>query len=179
MTDEIQTTETKARQKPTRCYIDGGKFILRTLGQADVVVPTPDIPTGVQAALTIEMMALLLLRGETMADIAAGKGLTDRALPAGKREKSTAPRPLNAVRRAILGVRVVELKREAKAAGSKLDAVTIADLADRAESWVRGLTDDQAARLARAEAVQVEMARAKGAKGTLAELLGEPTEAAA
>ena len=179
MTDETQTTETKARQKPTRCYIDGGKFILRTLGQADVVVPTPEMSPVIQAMLAIEMMALLLLRGETMADIAAGKGLTDRALPAGKREKSTSPRPLNAVRRAILGVRVVELKREAKAAGSKLDAVTIADLADRAESWVRGLTDDQAARLARAEAVQVEMARAKGAKGTLAELLGEPTEAAA
>ena len=173
MTDETQTTETKARQKPTRCYIDGGKFILRTLGQPDVVVPTPEMSPVIQAMLAIEMMALLLLRGETMADIAAGKGLTDRALPAGKREKSTAPRPLNAVRRAILGVRVVELKREAKAAGSKLDAVTIADLADR------GLTDDQAARLARAEAVQVEMARAKGAKGTLAELLGEPTEAAA
>ena len=73
MTDEIQTPETKTRQKPTRCYIDSGKFILRTLGQADVVVPMPDLTAAIAARLTWEMMAVLLLRGEATLGFDSGE----------------------------------------------------------------------------------------------------------
>jgi hypothetical protein len=172
MTDETPdtNTETHVRQKPTRCYIDGDAFILRTIGQDDVVVPMPDVPTNVRTAMACEMAALLLLRGTSMADIVAGKGLPDRALPAGKREKSTAPRALNMVQRAILAVRIAELTRDekaaAKAAGTKPD---LANVAADSEAFVRQLTKDQTARHARALPVRIELERLRGGPATLDE----------
>ena len=77
MSDDV-----KAARVVTRCYITDAGFVLRTKGATDIVVPMPDVDTNVRTALACEMTALLLLRGETMADIVAGKGIPDRSLPA-------------------------------------------------------------------------------------------------
>jgi hypothetical protein len=141
-------------------------------------VSTPNIPVDVQKAFSVEMIALLLLRGSTMTEIVAGKGLPDRALPRGKEKKEKGPRALNQIRRAILAARIADLKREARGNGSKLDGPTVAAVTQKAEEWVRVLTDDQAGRLVRAEAVQIELAKLRGTKATLDELLAEPAPGA-
>jgi hypothetical protein len=170
----MSETDKKTRAAQTRCYVHNEQFILRTKGAEDAVVSTPNIPVDVQKAFSVEMIALLLLRGSTMTEIVAGKGLPDRALPNGKEKKEKGPRQLNQVRRAILAARIADLKKEARGNGSKLDGQTVAVIMTTAEAWVRGLTDDQAARLVRAEAVQIELAKLRGTKATLDELMAEP-----
>jgi hypothetical protein len=166
------TEITKKRGPQTRCYVGEDGFVLRTAGRADIIVPFVEIKAPVAERFIDEMVARLLLSGVAMVDIAAGKGIPDRAVPQPKAPKNKGPKPLNQVRRAIMAVRVAELIKAARGADEKIDRPAIQT---KAEEWVRGLTDDQAARLARAEAVQIELAKLRGTKATLEDLLGTPT----
>jgi len=169
------TDEPTARTRiVTRCYLskDETMFILRTTGQPDDLVAIPEIPGIVVDKLANEAIAKLLLSGATMADIASGKAIPDRTVPADK--PIAAPRVLNQNRRAILAVKMADMKKAAKAGGEKLDAVAVATLFDRAETWVRGLTDEQVQKATKAEAVRFELARMTGEKVTLDQLFAEP-----
>ena len=140
----MSETEPKTRTAPTRAYFNatGSEIILRTEGN-DTVVPLLDakgeplIMEAVRHALAREMTALLLLRGETIEQIIAGKGLPDRTLPIGK-QKSAAPRALTRVKQAIANVRALEFIKEAKTAGLKLGRD---DAQKRAEIEVRTFGD--------------------------------------
>ena len=175
-------TDTERKRIVTRCYIDEGAFVLRTKGIEDIQVPIPTLTPAVAIGLYQEMIARLLLAGETMDRIVSGDAIPSRSLPNGKEPKSATPRPLNQVRKAILAARIADLMRDEKAAarnaGTKVESGVLAAIPAKAEAWARGLTDDQAARLAKGEAVLIELAKLRGTKSTMDELLAEPAPAA-
>lgn len=172
---DIEATLVKTRAAQTRCYVTDTGYVLRSKGRLDSIVNVPNLGADVKNSMVVEMIALLLLRGASMDMIVAGKGLPDRALPAGKREKSSAPKALNMVQRAILAVRVAELIKSGKADGAKPDKAAIA--AD-SEAFVRQLTKEQTARHARALPVRIELERLRGGPATLDEAAGDPPAAA-
>jgi hypothetical protein len=175
------TGTTEHKRTVTRCYIDEGAFVLRTIGQPDNRVEVSPMSAYVGNKMINEMIARLLLIGEPMDRIVSGEAIPSRSLPNGKEPKSAAPRALNQVRRAILAARIADLMREEKAAakeaGYKVKPEALGAITQTGEAWVRGLTDDQAARLVRAEAVQIELAKLRGTKATLDELLADPAPA--
>ena len=75
------------------------------------------------------------------------------------------------VQRAILAVRIVDLTKEERAFGNKVDKAAIAA---RAEDFVRGLDKDQTARHARALPVRIEMERLRGGPATMDEAAAAP-----
>lgn len=132
-----------------------------------------DAAEGVVWRLATEAAILLYLRGKPIADILDGSAIPTRTPPTPK-EKHTREREPTLLVRAVAAVKAADDTKALRASGAKPDKAALAAVSGAALAWAKKLDAAALKKAQKLAPVQIELAKLRGASGSLEDLLAKP-----
>ncbi len=179
-TDTATTTSAtvvkRARRPNERFYIDNNTNIIRQVGDTSETIDLLEtLSTEVWDRLACEGYIRLRKTGAAHADILAGKGFPDRALPVpkeGRAKRVAAQKEPGPWIKAIARVKAKDLIKAVRSSGQKVTDVEMYNAS--ALAWAWSLSKEQVTTLRKHKLVRVAHAEITGDDGSLDDVLLPP-----